>query len=111
MITGSSSPKQHEDFIARFKEMFFDVVEQNPKLGALISNMEEALGDNIPEGLQADVAAVAFNYAIEVSMQKAIPVFLSLLIEENMDFVKELSGVLEVDWIENHRMMRKQNLN
>ena len=111
MISGSSTPKQHEDFITKFKERFFDVVEQNPKLGQLIENLEAALEDNIPEGQQADVAAVAFNYAVDVAMQQAVPVFLSLLVEQNMDFVKELATILEVDWIENHKLMRKQDLN
>ena len=73
--------------------------------------MERALGESIPGEQQSDVAAVAFNYAVEVSLQQAIPVFLSLLVEENMDFVKELSGILEVDWLDTHKLMRKQNLN
>jgi len=111
MISDPSTPKQHEEFIHKFKERFFSVVEDNPKLESLIESLEEALTKSIPEDLQASVAAVAFNYAIDVALQQAIPVFLKLLVEENMEFVKDLAEILEVDWIENYKLIRQASIN
>jgi len=111
MLTSSSDPKQHEDFIAKFKERLFDVVESNPKLDSLIENLEEALKESIPVDLHASVAAAAFNYALDVTLQQAIPVFLTLLVEEDMDFVKELSNILEVNWVDTYKLMRRESLN
>lgn len=111
MTTSVSGAARHEQFIAKFKEKLFDTVEGSPKLDSLISNMEDALGCGIPDGTRTDVAVAAFNYAIEITLQQAIPVFLSLLTEESMVFVKELSEILEVDWIDNHRLTKAKDLN
>lgn len=90
---------RHLLFIDKFRKRFFELLDEDDKLCALADEIHAKM----ETGRASETGKVLLSYAVEFSFQHVVPVLLTLLKEEDMDFIEELAETMEPKWLDDYR--------